>query len=188
MKKYIALLLSLVMIFAMAACGAAPKDTENKNEDAANTSEPANNESAENKEENSPSDNREGPATISIDETDAQDINNSEYSTYADYSGEFAATIKITTDTSVKNFRFVELECTDISDSGEATYEIGNTLFSLDTFSKDTPVVISFSAPEILPTRAVEYTDTNGNLVLLGIFMSGEDGHFFFEEILNTHI
>lgn len=92
--------------------------------------------------------------------------------------------IVFTTDETVTNFEFIAVE---LSEGDERLrFAKGETLYSLDELTADTPFAATWMSIGMLPHRGVAFTDAAGNGRLFSINMSGDDGAVFLLELVET--
>lgn len=114
----------------------------------------------------------------------AEDYDLSQYASFEEFdfsTDEYGNRLVLTTDTLIKNLRFIEIGWENAGDKF-AFFEI-RELHSVDKFLPERPLVISVSIPGIFPTVGFSFVDENGITHNYYIGMSGEDGSFGIGEI-----
>lgn len=106
------------------------------------------------------------------------------YDTFVAAEGEFAADALFTTDRVVNNFELFALNVLDITEEGKLVYET-ETLYSLDRFTPEKPLVVKLSFPGDLPAYGISYQDPDGSETThrFSIGESGMDGSLFMSEL-----
>ncbi len=83
------------------------------------------------------------------------------------------------TDRPVTDFRFLALTPRE---AGEALAWDTETLYTLEVFSPQVPLVVTTTFAGDLPGRGISYTDTDGTLRQYALSLSGKDGSLLLEE------
>ena len=121
------------------------------------------------------------PVIISIDF--ASDELLSRYDSYIDesFDYEYSAKIIFTTNTAVRDFKYVEVNC-EFKEDSTFVFSVGEILYSVDELLPEKPLVVSAFLPETIPTNGIVYTDENGEQRCFSIGQSGIDGSIFLNE------
>ena len=83
------------------------------------------------------------------------------------------------TDRPVTDFRFLALTPRE---AGKALAWDTETLYTLEVFSPQVPLVVTTTFAGDLPGRGISYTDTDGTLRQYALSLSGKDGSLLLEE------
>lgn len=97
------------------------------------------------------------------------------YTYFADSEGEYATAVIFRAQGEVKNLTYWAVEA-DYTEEGKLTCTSKTELFHLDTLPEDHPLVIRMEFPEIMPLRAISFTDSTGAEQSFYLTQSGEDG------------
>lgn len=104
-----------------------------------------------------------------------KDLPEDSYTYFADSEGEYATAVIFRAQGEVKNLSYWAVEM-DYTEEGELNLTQRTELFHLDTLPENHPLVIQMEFPEIVPLRAVTYTDSTGGEQCFYLTQSGEDG------------
>ena len=106
------------------------------------------------------------------------------YDMFVAAQDEYAAEALFTTDQEVNNFELFALNILDITEDGELVYET-ETLYSLDSFTPEKPLVVKLSFPGDLPAYGISYQDSKGSETTyrFSVGESGMDGSLFLSEL-----
>ena len=98
---------------------------------------------------------------------------------FVEYDGEFRVDACFTTAETVTDVQFVELVLDEFTEDG-AAFHVGETYYRADELTPERPLVIgTVFVGEVVPTRAILYTDAQGVARRYSLNMSGEDGSLF---------
>ncbi len=97
---------------------------------------------------------------------------------YQDVTSPYDYQIAITDDSNAINFSYCSVDAT-LDDNGKIIVNDIRELYSISVFSDVTTFTTNVQFPEILPNRAVKYTDGQGTHMLF-IAQSGADGSAIF--------
>ena len=170
-----ALLMAFALVFCLAACG--EEEVENTTEptnEAADPTDEAVEETTDVEETDPDSESGElntntvEAGVITVGETDDEALADHETVNefVVDENGELK--LMFTTGETVTNFTFFVLDSSEATDGGDSSeseppaYAVGETLYTLDEFTADGPVVITLTWPEDSPYYGFSYTDADG--------------------------
>ena len=127
-------------------------------------------------------------ATISVEI--ASDELLGQYSTFEEFSefdeSEEQQRIIFTTDTPVKDFKFISVEFEEIDQN--IVYKPGEELFAAKEFSPESPVVVAWTEVGLIPNRGISYVDSDGITRYFTILQSGEDGSVLIDEFYSLRV
>lgn len=92
---------------------------------------------------------------------------------------EYQVKVVFTTDTAIKDFKYVELSFNEAPESGKSEFTVTKELYSLAELSPNRPLVIGMTFEGIIPNRGISFIDENGKTKYYTIQMSGKDGSLF---------
>ena len=104
-----------------------------------------------------------------------EDLPENSYTYFADSEGEYATAVIFRAQGEVKNLTYWAVEM-DYTEEGELNLTQKTELFHLDTLPEDHPLVIRMEFPEIMPLRAISFTDSTGAEQSFYLTQSGENG------------
>lgn len=108
-----------------------------------------------------------------VEDSIADDYTN--YVEYNDFDTPYTYTVAITSNGLAKDFEYVEIT-TDLTEEGEILINEKKVLSKIEMFTEDTAFVTTVEFPEIMPNRAISYTDMAGEAHIYFLLQSGEDG------------
>jgi hypothetical protein len=145
MNKFLTLLISFVIILGTGGCNHAAQPTSVQSETSSSST--------------SSSDVDVTLNNIHIGR--ATDELLSKYNSFHEYiNDEGGDRLIIWTDTEVKDFAFISINCTDMGD--KVSYDAGDALFSPGNLSPEKPFVVKLLIPGSLPAYGISFVDQNG--------------------------
>ena len=120
------------------------------------------------------------PAQLTADWS--EDAVSDSWDTVPAETGDGAAAVTFTSDSTVKNFEILSLT-TDLAQDGTASYTLGDPLYTVSELPQGTPITASLVFMGILPDLAVRYQDTDGTERCFTLTVSGEDGSLLLTDI-----
>lgn len=189
LKPLFATALIATVLMSATACGATADDAQNATEPviwtpkattAAEETEPPTEAPTETTAET------EAPAPTNETVFEARVISNEEIETltnairFDDAEGDLATNIFFA-GTNVTNFNFMEVTA-EFDENGDFHVIDSTILFSLDELTTEEPLIIPMEFSELLPVRAVSYTDADGKDHFCLLTTSGEDGSLILTE------
>jgi hypothetical protein len=112
----------------------------------------------------------------------ASEENLSRYDSFIDryVEAEYAVRVMITTNTTIKEFRYFEVG--NRAENDEIVFFEDYLLFELDELTAKVPLVAAAEFPGIFPTKGLSYVDSANAKKSFLVVESGEDGSLFLLE------
>lgn len=101
--------------------------------------------------------------------------NYASYDTFTADESEYQVKILFSTKKSVKNFKFLKLEVTDVDANGNLITKT-EAIYNINTLEPDHPLVVTMTFFGTLPSYGFSYEDEGGTVKSFYIAQSGEDG------------
>lgn len=184
MKRYIAMVLSLLLLAAMTACGDFPRAATAGSETGAPTQSPSEPILPETQPpEMQPSetlgeDAAEVPVRVQWGELIVPQLHD-----YIEFVAdvEYAAPVLITTERTVTDFELVYLTIREVYEDGTVSYD-ADPVYSLESLTPERPLVAYLSFPGDFSTYGISFVDTDGTTHRLTVQVSGKDGSLLVQE------
>lgn len=119
---------------------------------------------------------------LSIEPAVERFIAQREHYEFTDKQTEYSTKVTIFANKDIKHFEYIEIN-PDIDEDGNMHCSDSKVLYSIEEFKTNEYVVIELEYTEIIPNRAVRYTDADGKTYCFYIAESGEDGMPFLEPV-----
>ena len=122
------------------------------------------------------------PAKITVASADDVNVDKDKSDHVSISTEEPITTLVFSTDVTVKEFKILNLEITDYDEENGIQYKY-ETAFIQEALTPDRSLVCDLTFAGDLPTLGFSYIDTDGNLKIFSIGISGEDGSVVVSEI-----
>ena len=180
MKRNVIGMWLVMLILFLSACGRVPTEMP----DSTITSGSEQTETVSNGQGAEQSEGVPGETVVSIDYANAELLAAYDsFEEFVDDNSEYQVKVIFTTNTSVKDFKFLELSYVDTDEKGDMRFNIDKELHTIKELSSQFPFVVDMAFEGIVPTRGISYVAEDGAVKCYAIQMSGEDDSLMLTEI-----
>lgn len=121
------------------------------------------------------------PAQVNIEWAQEARGDFASYHEFTADTSDYQVELLISTDKILKNFQFLSLTNTVVDETGKLLFDM-ETLYTLDSFSPEKPLVVNLTFFGDLPSYGFSYADETGATRYFSINLSGEDGSLLLNE------